>query len=206
MFKKLIQEPLLDPKTQTFIDSVAAQGGPPLYSLSFQDARQVLENAQSGNIPKAPADVEDRVLPVGPDGEVSVRIFRPQGARSPLPVVMYFHGGGWVLGSKNTHDRLLRELVKGTQAAFVFVNYTPSPEAQFPVSIEQAYAATKYVVDCSSEFGFEGGHLGLAGDSVGGNMVAAVALLAKERQDPPIRMQVLFYPVTGADFTTGSYS
>ncbi|MFY9553711.1 MAG: alpha/beta hydrolase, partial [Blastocatellia bacterium] len=129
--------PILEPKTQAFIDALAAQGGEPLYELPYADARKVLEDAQAGPVTKLPADVEDKILPVGPTEEISVRIYRPKGARGLLPVVMYFHGGGWVLGSKGTHDRLLRDLVNGANAAFVFVNYTPSPEAQFPVPIEQ---------------------------------------------------------------------
>jgi acetyl esterase len=119
---------------------------------------------------------------------------------------MYFHGGGWVSGSKHTHDRLLRDLVNGTKAAFVFVNYTPSPEAQFPVPIEQVYAATKYIADHGKELRLDGSRLAIAGDSVGGNMVAVVAQLAKERRSPAIRYQVLLYPVTDASFSQESYS
>jgi acetyl esterase len=134
-----------------------------------------------------------------------VRIYRPQGARGSLPVVMYFHGGGWVLGSKNTHDRLLRDLTNATNAAFVFVSYTPSPEAQFPVPIEQAYAATAYVAEHGRELNLDSTRLALAGDSAGGNLTAAVTLLAKERKAPEIRYQVLFYPATDTNFDTPSY-
>ena len=197
---------VLEPTTQAFVDALKAQGGKPLYEMSYQDARKVLEDAQAISVRKLPADIEERTLPVGPAGEVSVRIYRPKGAKGTLPVVMYFHGGGWVLGSKNTHDRLLRDLVNGTNAAFVFVNYTPSPEAQFPVPIEQAYAATKYIAEHGRELHLEGTRLAVAGDSVGGNMTAAVALLAKERKGPEIRYQVLMYPVTDARMATKSYS
>jgi acetyl esterase len=122
-----------------------------------------------------------------------------------LPVVIYFHGGGWVLGSQNTHDRLVRDLVNGTKAAFVFVNYTLSPEAQFPVPIEQAYAATKYIAEHGKQFGLDSSRLAVAGDSVGGNMVAVVTQFAKERQGPVICYQVLFYPVTDASLSQKSY-
>jgi len=118
---------------------------------------------------------------------------------------MYYHGGGWVLGSKNTHDRLLRDLVNRTNAAFVFVNYTPSPEAQFPVPIEQGFAAAKYVAEHGDELGFDSARLAVAGDSVGGNMTAVVAQLAKERKGPTIRYQVLFYPVTDTSMSQASY-
>ena len=198
------KEPILEPKTQAFVDSTR-KAWQTLYSLSYAEAREVLEGAQAKEVEKLPADIEDKILPVGPTGEVSVRIYRPKGAKGNLPVVMYFHGGGWVLGSENTHDRLLRDLVNGTGAAFVFVNYTPSPEAQFPVPIEQDYAATKYIAEKGKEFGFDADRLAVAGDSVGGNMVAVIAQLAKERRGPTIRSQVLFYPVTDASLSQKSY-
>jgi len=162
--KPLPQGPVLEAQTQRFLDALAAQGGPPIYQLSYADARQVLENAQAG-VSGLPADTEDRVLPTGPTGEVAVRIYRPKGAQGVLPVVMYLHGGGWVLGSKNTHDRLLRDMVNATGAAFVFVSYTPSPEAQFPTSLEQCYAATKYVAEHGKELRLDGGRLAVMGDS-----------------------------------------
>lgn len=202
----VLEKMVLEPKTQAFVDALAAQKGKPIYELSYKDARKVLEDAQAEPVAKLPADIEEKVLPVGPTGEVSVRIYRPKGAKSPLPTVMYFHGGGWVLGSKNTHDRLLRDLTNGAQAAFVFVNYTPSPEAQFPVPIEQDYAATKYIAEHGGEFGLDTARLAVAGDSVGGNMVAVVTQLAKERKGPAIRYQVLLYPVTDAGMNTPSYS
>ena len=197
---------VLEATTQAFVDSLASQGGKPIYELSYKDARKVLEDAQAKPVTRLAADIEDKVLPVGPTGEVSVRIFRPPNPKGRLPTVMYFHGGGWVLGSKDTHDRLLRDLTNGAQAAFVFVNYTPSPEAQFPVPIEQDYAATKYIAEHGGEFGLDTSRLAVAGDSVGGNMVAVVTQLAKERKGPPIRYQALLYPVTDAGMKTASYS
>jgi acetyl esterase len=200
------KKPVFEPKTQAFIDALAAQGGKQLYQLSYSDARKVLEDAQAVPVTKLPADIDERILPVGPTGEVSVRIYRPKNSKGLLPVVIYTHGGGWVLGSKNTHDRLLRDLVNSTNAAFVFVNYTPSPEAQFPVPAEQAYAALKYISEHGKEFGFDTTKIAVAGDSVGGSMAAALTLLAKERKGPAIRYQVLLYPVTDANFNTGSYN
>jgi acetyl esterase len=205
------QKVVLEPKTQVFIDAVTAQAGPPVYSLSYADARKGLEAAQSEPVRKLPASIEEKNFPVGPTGNVSVRIYRPAHSTKPLPVVMYFHGAGWVMGSENTHDRLLRELVNGTanagtEAAFVFVNYTRSPEAQFPVPIEQAYAATEYVAAHGKELNIDGSRIAVAGDSVGGNMAAVVALLAKERKGPTIRYQALFYPVTNGHFSNASYT
>lgn len=199
------KKPVLEPTTQAFVDALAAQGGKPLYELSYADARKLLEDAQNIEVRKLPADLEEKILPVGPGGEVSVRIYRPKGAKGLLPAVMYFHGGGWILGSKNTHDRLLRDLVNATNAAFVFVNYTPSPEAQFSVPIEQDYAAAKYIAEHGKEFGLDGSRLALCGDSVGGNAVAVVAQLAKERKGPAIRYQVMMYPVTDSSLSQKSY-
>src|SRR4051794_3315906 len=199
------KNPILEPTTQAFVDALKAQGGKPLYELSFADARNLLENAQAIDITKLPADVEDRVLPVGPGGEVSVRIYRPKGSKGLLPVVIYTHGGGWILGSKNTHDRLLRDLVNGTNAAFVFVNYTPSPEAQYPVPVEQAYAATSYIAEHAGELGLDAARLAVMGDSAGGEIAIAVTLLASQRKGPAIRYQVLLYPVTDAGMSTESY-
>jgi len=195
----------LDPKTQAFLDAVAAKGGPPIYTLSYEEARKVLEDAQAGNAPKAPVQSEDQTLNTGRGGQVSIRIYRPQHPTSPPPVVLYYHGGGWVLGSKNTHDRLLRALTAASRCAFVFVNYTPSPEAQFPVPLEEAYAALKHIADHPRDFALDGSRIAVAGDSVGGNMSAAMALLAKERGGPSLRAQALIYPVTDAGMNTGSY-
>jgi acetyl esterase len=195
----------LEPKTRAFVEALEAQGGPPLYELSYAAARAVLTNAQSGSIALAPARIEEATLPTGPTGRVAIRFVRPEGRTDALPVVMYCHGGGWVLGDKSTHDRLVRELAKGAEAAIVFVSYTPSPEAHFPQPTEEAYAATKYIAEHGAKFGLDSSRMAIAGDSVGGNMAAVVALLAKERGGPRLRYQVLCYPVTDARFDTASY-
>jgi acetyl esterase/lipase len=197
--------PRLDVETQRFIDSLSAQGGPPIYTLSPTDARAVLLDVQSGSVDMLPAEIEDRTIPDDSIGDVSIRIVRPPRVLGALPAILYFHGGGWILGDENTHDRLIREIAHGARAAVVFVNYTPSPEVQYPVAIEQAYAATRYIADYGAAFNIDSSRLALAGDSVGGNMVAVVALLAKERGGPQLRYQVMFYPVTDADFNDGSY-
>lgn len=196
---------LLEPVTREFLEKVNKQGGTPIYQLSPKEARKVLSNLQAAHVAKLPADIDDLDIPVGPEGRVSIRIIRPKGNKEILPVVMYFHGGGWVLGDKDTHDRLVREIANGANAAVVFVNFTPSPEAKYPTPIEEAYAATKYISENGKNFNLDGSRLAVAGDSVGGNMVAAVLLLAKERGGPKINYQVLFYPVTDANFDTQSY-
>jgi acetyl esterase len=198
--------PVLEPTTQKFIDELAAAGGPPIYTLSPRAARDVLAGAQAQPVAKLPASIEDTTFPVGPTGAVRIRIVRPQGASGALPVVMHFHGGGWILGDKETHDRMTREITVGANAAVVFVDYERSPEAQYPVAIEQAYAATKYVAEHGRELSVDPTRLAIVGDSVGGNMAAAITLMAKERGGPKIAFQVLLYPVTDANFDTGSYN
>jgi acetyl esterase/lipase len=148
---------------------------------------------------KLTADIEDLNIPGGPNGNISIRIVRPNGTDDMLPVVMYFHGGGWVLRDKNSHDRLIREIANGSNAAVVFVNYTPSPEAKYPIPIEEAYAATKYIAENGNKHNLDSSRLVAADDSVGGNMATVVAMMAKDRGGPDIIFQLLFYPVTDAN-------
>jgi len=131
---------------------------------------------------------------------------RPAGTTGTLPVVLYIHGGGWVLGNAGTHDRLVRELATGADAAVVFVEYSRSPEAQHPVAVEQAYATARWVTEHGAEKGLDAARMAIAGDSVGGNMAAVVALLAKSRGDVVFVHQSLFYPVTDAAMDTPSYT
>lgn len=196
-------EPTLELHTQQFVDSLA--GAPPIYTLSPADARSVLARAQSIPVGKPGAQIEDIALPIGPTGSVPIRVIRPLGETESLPVVMYFHGGGWILGDRDTHDRLIREIAVGAEAAVVFVDYVRAPEARYPIAIEQAYAAICYVADNGASLRMDPLRLAVAGDSVGGNMTAAVTLMAKERRGPKIAFQVLFYPVTDAGFDTPSY-
>lgn len=194
----------LEETTRKYIESLMAKNPPPLYTLSPMEARKVLDNLQSDPIEKLPVQVEDKILPCGPEKKVSVRIIRSEGSFEKIPVIVYFHGGGWILGNAKTHDRLVRELAVGINAAIVFVNYTPSPEASFPKPLDEAFAATQYILEHGKEFNLDSNRLAVAGDSVGGNMAAAVTLLAKQR-GLKIHHQVLFYPVTDANFHNGSY-
>ena len=197
-------QPTLELHTQQFVDSLA--GAPPIYTLSPVDARSVLARAQSISVGKPSAQIEDVTLPIGPTGSVPIRIVRPRGTVEVLPAVIYFHGGGWILGDRDTHDRLVREVAVGAEAAVVFVDYARAPETRYPVAIEQAYAATRYVADNGAGLRIDPLRLAVAGDSVGGNMAAAVTLMAKQRRGPKIAFQVLFYPVTDAGFDTPSYA
>ena len=186
--------PVLDPAAQAFADAAAA--GSPIYALPYADARKVLDTVQAVPIPVPGARIEDAVWPVGPTGKVRVRIVRPEGVDGPLPVVLYFHGGGWVMGGPNTHDHLIRQLAVQTGAAVVFVDYDRAPQVQYPVNNEQAYAALQHVAANGASLGLDGSRIAVAGDSAGGNMAAAVTLMAKARKGPAIARQVLFYPVT----------
>jgi acetyl esterase len=198
--------PSLDATIERFLKQLAAQGGPPLYTLSPAGARAVLAGVQAGEVMRYEADREDCTINGGPTGEISLRIIRPRGFSGPLPVVLYFHGGGWIMGDKETHDRLVREIATSAQVTVVFVDYTRAPEAQYPVAVEQAYAATRWVAENGATIKVDPSRLAVMGDSVGGNMAAAVTLLARQRRGPHITFQVLFYPVTDANFDTPSYS
>ncbi|QZD33741.1 alpha/beta hydrolase [Acinetobacter lwoffii] len=189
---------------QKFLEVLNSSGGKPMEQMTPAEARQVLVNAQKGaKLP--PAQVTEKTIHI--DGQaLQLKIVKPENAQGVLPVFMFFHGGGWVLGDFATHERLIRDLVIASGAAAVYVNYTPSPEAQFPVAIHQAYAATKWVAEHGKEIGVDGSRLGLVGNSVGGNMVAAVSLQAIQLGGPKIRYNVMLWPVTDANFDTSSYN
>lgn len=198
--------PGVERTTQGFLDALAASGGQPLESLSPKDARAVLVGAQAGvKVDVSGIVVDTKVIQVNSQS-LTLKVVRPEGARGILPGFMFFHGGGWVLGDYPTHERLIRDLVVGSGAAAIYVDYTPSPEAKYPTAINQAYAATKWVADNGSQIGVDGSRLAVAGNSVGGNMAAVVAIKAKEAGTPKLRAQVLLWPVTDANFNNASYN
>ncbi len=193
----------LEPTTRKFIE--ASAGGKPLHEMTPEAAHAVLTGLQSKPVALQPADVEDLTWPIGPTDRTDVRIVRPKGSKEVLPVVIYCHGGGWVLGDKITHDRLVRELANGVNATFVFVDYVNSPAAKHPTQNEQAYAAMLYVVEHAKELRVDASRLAIVGDSAGGAMAAGLTLMAKQRKGPKIAAQVLFYPVTDYIKDSGSY-
>ena len=198
----------LEKHTQAFLDDLQQKGGPPIYTLSPEKARAVLSGLQASiPVKKLPAVIENRTISGGPSGQdISITIVRPaNGSNQTLPVVIYIHGGGWVLGGFDTHERLVRELSNKANVVIVFVNYTPSPEAKYPIALEQAYTATKWVAENGQSINVNSSRLAVAGDSVGGNIATALTMLTKERGGPSIRFQLLFYPVTDANFDTPSY-
>ena len=197
--------PVLDPAVQRFLDDLASKTGPKIYELPVEEARNVFLDMQSISVPKLPADIEDHTLAIGPRGSVLIRILKPKGTAGPLPPVMYFHGGGWVVGDRETHDRLLRELANGANAAIVFVEYSRSPESCYPIANEEAYAATQWIAEHGDELGLDSNRLALAGDSAGGNMATVVSMLAKQHGGPKIDLQILFCPTLDASADPESY-
>ncbi|MFC9336968.1 alpha/beta hydrolase [Streptomyces sp. NPDC057020] len=196
--------PILEPAAQAFADATAQP--PYLYQIPVAEGRKAVDDVQSGGGTDLPdADEEWVTVPTGPAGDVRTRIVRPRGATGPLPVVLYVHGAGWVFGNAHTHDRLVRELAVGTGAAVVFPEYDLSPEARYPVAVEQNYGVARWIAREGGERQLDGTRIAVAGDSVGGNMTAALTLMAKERGDVTFVQQVLFYPVTDASFDTDSY-
>ena len=194
---------VLEPAAREFAQATADP--PYLFDLGPAKGREVVDEVQSGEIDQPVVDIEDTAVPAGPFGRVSVRIMRPKGASGRLPIILYTHGAGWVFGNAHTHDRLIRELTQGTGAALVFTNYSRSPEARYPTAIEEIYTVLDWIVEHASENGLDASRIAVAGDSVGGNMTAAITLMAKQRSGPRLAAQVLFYPVTDANFDTDSY-
>jgi acetyl esterase len=194
---------VLEPAAQEFAD---ANANPPyLFDLGPEKGRETVDEVQSGEIDRPDVEIDDTMVPGGPSGQVSVRILRPPGAAGPLPVIVYIHGAGWVFGDSHTHDRLIRELAVGSAAAVVFPNYSRSPEARYPVALEESYAVLEWIAEHGAEKALDPSRIAVAGDSVGGNMTAALTLMAKQRSGPKLTTQVLFYPVTDASFDTPSY-
>ena len=201
-----IVSPNVDRRIAEFLDGLNSSGGKPMEELSPADARAVLENLQkSVTVPLAPADISEKTITV--DGRpLTLTIVRPAGAKGILPVFMFFHGGGWVLGDFPTHERLVRDLVAASGAVAVFPNYTRSPEARYPTAINQMYGATRWVAEHAADIGVDGERLAVVGNSVGGNAACVIPLMAKNKGGPAIRFQVMMWPVTDANFDTKSYN
>ncbi|MDR8412370.1 alpha/beta hydrolase [Nonomuraea sp. 3-1Str] len=198
-----MNKPVLEPAAQAFAEATAQP--PYLFQLTPQEGRKAVDDVQSGPADKPAVDEEWITVPGGPTGEVRARIVRPAGATGDLPVIIYIHGAGWVFGNAHTHDRLVRELAVGTGAAVVFPEYDLSPEHRYPVAIEQNWTVAQWIVAEGASKGLDPARIAVAGDSVGGNMTAALTIMAKQRGGLPLRQQVLFYPVTDAAFDTDSY-
>lgn len=193
----------LEKAAQEFVDATSVP--PFLWTLSPEDGRAAVDQVQDSPIDKPDVDDEWVTIDAGPTGSVKVRIVKPAGTTGVLPVILYVHGAGWVFGDAHTHDRLVRDLAVGANAAVVFPEYDRSPDVRYPIAIEQSYAAAQWVTTSGADKGLDGSSIAIAGDSVGGNMTIALTLLAKERGDVAFLAQLLFYPVTDAAFDTASY-
>jgi acetyl esterase len=196
-------KPVLEPAAQEFAD--ATDKPPYLFDLPVAEGRKTVDSVQDGDVPAPAVDVTDILIPGGPSGEVSVKVYRPAGSSGDLPVILYSHGAGWVFGDAHTHDRLVRELTARAGAATVFTNYSLSPEARYPTALEEIYVALRWIARDGAGNGLDPERIAVAGDSVGGNMTAAITIMAKQQHGPKIAAQLLYYPVTDANFDTGSY-
>ena len=194
--------PTLEAAALAFTEAAAKP--PFLFELPPVEGRAAVDDVQSGDIAKLDIDDEWITVHGGPTGSVPTRIVRPAGSSGLLPVIVYVHGAGWVFGDAATHDRLVRELAVGAQAAVVFPEYDRAPEAVYPTALEQSYAVARWVSTDGESRQLDPERLVVAGDSVGGNMAIALTLLAKQR-GLPVAGQLLFYPVTNAAFDTDSY-
>jgi acetyl esterase/lipase len=202
---KAENDPQIFKEVRTFLKALNSGTGKPIEQLSPADARQVLTDAQK-SVTVDYSGIEESERIIEQDGErVRIHITRPMNSKPGAPVFIFIHGGGWILGDYPTHRRLVRDLVVQSGAVAVFPDYTPSPEAQYPVAINQIYATLKWVAENGEAIGVNGGNLAVVGNSVGGNMTASVVLMAKEKGGPAIKLQVMLWPVTDANFETGSY-
>src|SRR5215470_7883594 len=198
-------DPRLSRGVKAFLKVLNSAGGPPLEALPPLQAREVLVDAQAS----APVDVsgiEESEKTITADGyTIKLNIVRPAGVRGKLPVFIFIHGGGWVLGDYPTHKRMVRDLAVLSGFAGVFVNYTRTPDARYPQAINEIYAATKWVSEHGDEIDVDGKHLAVVGNSVGGNMTAVTALKAKEKGGPNLKLHIMMWPVTNANFETDSH-
>jgi len=193
----------LDPKAKELLDQLALAGAPPLSELALQDARQAVTAlfiAQGR--PEPVAKVEDRRIP-GPEGNIPVRVYTPEGKR-PLPVLVFFHGGGWVLCDLESHDALCRALANAVPAVVVAVGYRLAPEHKFPAAAEDAYAAVRWTAENAAAIAADPRRIAVGGDSAGGNLAAVVALMARDRGAPALAQQLLIYPVIDPGLDTRS--
>lgn len=200
------QDPQIFSEIRNFLKALNSGDGPPIETLSPTDAREVLTGAQK-SVGVDYSGIEETEMTVSQNGlQVKIHVVKPENAAPNLPVFIFIHGGGWVLGDYPTHRRLVRDLVVSSGAAAVFPDYSPSPEKQYPTAINEIYAILEWISENGNEIGVDGSNLAVAGNSVGGNMAAAIALMSKNNNGPKIKLQVLLWPVTNADFETESYN
>ena len=194
----------LDPQAQGFLEQLAAAEAPPLHELSVEDARQVIVElfGTKENL-EAVGKVEDRMIP-GADGEIPVRVYTPEGA-GPFPILVYFHGGGWVIGNLDAYDPTCRALTNAARCVVVSVEYRLAPEYKFPAAPEDCYAALQWVGANAASINGDPARIAIGGDSAGGNLTAVVAQMSRDRGGVSPVYQLLVYPVTDHRYDTSSY-
>jgi acetyl esterase len=198
-------DPRLSSGTKAFLKVLNSSGGPPLESLPPIQAREVLVKAQA-SVPVDLSGIEESEKTINVDAyTIKLDIVRPKGIKGKLPVFIFIHGGGWVLGDYPTHKRMVRDLVVLTGFAGVFINYTPTPDARYPHQVNEIFAATKWIAEHGEEIQVDGKNLAVVGNSVGGNMTAVTALKAKENGGPKIKLHIMMWPIVDANFETESY-
>ena len=194
----------LDPQARMLMDQVAASGIRPFEEASVAEARQtIMMLATAAGEPEPVAKVENHIVP-GPAGDIPLRLYTPEG-RGSLPVLVFFHGGGWVIGNLETHDAVCRLLTNRARCLVASVDYRLAPEHPFPAAAEDAYAATRWVARSAATIGGDPARVAVGGDSAGGNLAAVVSLMARDRGGPSLVHQLLVYPATDAPGETGSY-
>jgi acetyl esterase len=195
----------LDPQAKAFLDQLASMGGAPLHSMPVAEARAMMAAlaGMSGTPDVRLGSVANRTIP-GPAGDLPVRIYTPEGS-GPFPILVYYHGGGWVLGDLDTHDGVCRQLANGARCLVVSVDYRLAPEHKFPAAADDAYAALVWASKNGDTIGGDPARLAIAGDSAGGNLTCVVALMARDKGGPRLAFQLPIYPVTDHAFDTPSY-
>jgi acetyl esterase len=198
------RDPAIDRRTRAFLNELNKDASP-FWELPGDEPRRIVTALQDQTpVDLSGIEVSERRMPV--DGRtITLYVVRPEGVAGTLPVFMFFHGAVWIAGNFENHKRLVRDLVVGSGAVAVFPEYTPVPDARFPVQIEQAYAAAMWVSRHGDDLAVDGERLAVTGNSVGGNMAAAVTLMAHDRGAPHIVYQQLLWPALSADLDSGSY-
>ena len=197
--------PNLTTKTEDFISMLEIKDAKPLYKMTPEQARQFLDNLQKETHKDILADVKDTQIFTENKNSIALRIIRPANNNEKLPAIIYLHGGGWVMGGKESFDMLIKQLAINTNSVVIFPEYSRSPEAKYPVALKEIYSVLEYIYENPDEFNIDNDSIAIAGDSAGANMATVTALKAKNQNGPKIKFQCLFYPVTNADMDTKSY-
>jgi acetyl esterase len=193
----------LDPIAKTYLDLFYQ--GPLMQSMEPQTVREMFAQIPPAEVELAPlAKIENRLIPVGPNDEIKVRIYTPEG-QGPFPLFVYYHGGGWVIGDLETADASCRMIANRTESIVVSVDYRLAPEHKFPIPVQDAYAALKWVKENAASINGNASNVVVGGDSAGGNLAAVISMIARDQNGPAVSAQVLIYPVTNLDYETNSY-